>query len=353
MIAFLVAYSLYEHIRQRLDFYRALGAKIVGYHQLINPKAEVYLAGRRFEIFTSGPKGLHSLKIKTQVEPLGYLSLRKRDFLDRLTFQKDYEGLSLECEDEEWAYKLLGQGEFKSLMARLFSEAGADFLEIRGREVLAGWYIKGSPRGVGEDRVAEGLEVLKRMSETLKGFPSAQIYKANLRDWMSFRLPLIVGALGTASGVAGGFYRYKPLCLAEMLLVGLLVLSPFVFLYLTLSLLLAGHGTTKQGLALKTLFFCLVSSFFLSLFFLPYVNGRFDSSEPVQKLDRVASKQRGFRHGPRVVLEDFHRRRWLCEGFTVSEEFYRKVYKGAEVEYWTKRGLLGVEWLYRGLRLAE
>ncbi|MCS6957443.1 MAG: hypothetical protein RMK75_03175 [Aquificaceae bacterium] len=349
----LLAYAIHEHIRQRLDFYRALGARITGYHQLINPKAEIYLEGLRFEIFTSGPRGLHSLKVKTQVEPLAYLSLRKRDFLDRLTFQKSYEGLSLDYEDEKWAHKLLEHGEFKNLIMKLFVEARVDFLEIRNREVLAGWYVKNSLKSMDEDKVTKALEILKDVLETLRSFPSAELYKANLRDWMSLKLPLIFGALGTVFGVAGGFYKYKPVCLVEMLLVGFVVLSPLFSLYLALSVFLVGHGTTKQRVVLKTLFYCLISCFFLSLFFLPYVNGRLDSSEPVQKLDRIESKERGFRHGPRVILEEFHKQKPLCEGFTVSEDFYKGAYRGAKVEYWIKKGFLGVEWLYEGLKIVE
>ncbi|MEN3039865.1 MAG: hypothetical protein ABDI07_12105, partial [Candidatus Kryptonium sp.] len=146
---------------------------------------------------------------------------------------------------------------------------------------------------------------------------------------------------------------YSPVCLTEMLFVGFKVLFPFLLLYLILSVLLVGHGTTKQKVLLETLFYCILSCFFLSLFFLTYVNGRLDSSEPVQKLDRIESKYRSYKRGPRITLEELHQDKPLCPGFNVSEEFYERAYKGAKVEYWIKEGFLGVEWLYKGLRLVE
>lgn len=57
--------------------------------------------------------------------------------------------------------------------------------------------------------------------------------------------------------------------------------------------------------------------------------------------------------GHRIVLEGLHSERKLCDSFGVSEEFYYAVSEGDKVEYATKKGLLGVEWFYKKLRLVN
>lgn len=63
-------------------------------------------------------------------------------------------------------------------------------------------------------------------------------------------------------------------------------------------------------------------------------------------------KYSGLKRKHRILLEELHKDLW-CDSMKVSKEFYLRVEKGSEVEYVTKRGYLGVKWLYHGLRIIE
>ncbi|MFN3471975.1 MAG: hypothetical protein ACK4ZR_05185, partial [Aquificaceae bacterium] len=337
----------------RLDYYESLGARVVGYRYLINPVARLSYENMDIMLLTEGPRGMHSLVVQVPVDTLGYIRLRKSGFLDKVFFQKRYKNLALEYEDEAWFNKLFAVAEFKNLLDRLFEEFGISWLEIKGNLIRIGWYIKKSSEEVEDKRLFGAVDVLKDLQNLLKGVAPSENYKEDLRIWLTFKLPIVLTILLSIIGILGGFYKYHPTCVLNMLFTGFKVLFPFALFYLAFCLFMVGGAAMAQRVLLKSSLVLLLCPFPIALFFLTYINGRFDNSAVEVKRDFVETKYRNYKRGPTLILAEFHKKNPWCEGFRVSKEFYDKVQVGSLVEYKTKRGFLGVEWFYSGLVIVE
>ncbi len=349
-----VGYS--RHRRELFEFYSSLGARHAGNRWLIFPLAELELDGVRIKIYTEGGQGFYALKASVELNPVGYLKIWHGNVLDRALLRKPYlESLFVECEDKDWAEKILNREDFKNWVIELFSLPGVNFLEIKDKTLTLAWHLGGMSRFkkvVKKEDVLPALKILVGISQRMNSMPSAKVYKENLRNWLTLKLPVLTTLFLISVGFAGGFYRYKPLCDHEILLVGFKVLTLIIILYTAFVLLLVGASTLGQRVILKTLFVCLVCTPFISLFFLMWLNGRFDSSKPEVIRDTIARKYYLIRGGHRILLSELHKSRW-CDSLSVSEGFYMKAKVGDKVEYEVKRGFLGVPWLYRGLTLVE
>ncbi|RMH07923.1 MAG: hypothetical protein D6699_01155 [Aquificota bacterium] len=88
------------------------------------------------------------------------------------------------------------------------------------------------------------------------------------------------------------------------------------------------------------------NALFISASFVPSVNGYFDSSQPIKRVEFVRDKYTLLRKGKKRHKIKLTGTR--C-GFSVSKNFYNSVNKGDRVEYYVKRGFLGIEWLYKKL----
>ncbi|MFN3739717.1 MAG: hypothetical protein ACK4TF_03460 [Thermodesulfovibrionales bacterium] len=347
----LVFYALYSYVANRLKYYRSLGARIVGF-RFLNPVASL----GDVLLFTEGSKGMHSLVVEIQTYAFGYIRLRKRDILDKLLFQKAYRGLSIEYEDENWANKLLSLESFVGLVDKLFEDYRVSWIELKGNKLRVGWYIKKGPVETEKEKLLKVIEIVKNLRHISKTFPVSGTYRGALREWITFRIPVALTIILFITGIVGRFYQYTPTCMSNMILTGFKLLFPIVFLYASLSLVLVGGATMGQSVFLKTFFVCFICSFFVILFFLSYINGKFDSSKPKLKRDWVVAKYIGIargRGGPRLVLAKHHKENPWCESFSVSKEFYESLTIGSIVEYQTKEGLFGIEWFYSGLTLVK
>jgi len=329
-----------------------LGARVVGY-RFLSPVATL----GEVLLYTDYKRGGNSLIVELPIKASGYIKLRKRDFLDKLLFQKSYKGLSVEYDDELWANKLFSLKEFVETVDRLFEEYGVDWIELKDNKLRVGWRIgKASPDIIDPEILLEVVEIIKGFKDISKAIPLSQVHREGLRGWLTFKIPIALTIVLSIIGIAGGFYHYKPTCPLNMLLTGYKLLLPFVVLYTGIALVLVGGPTMGQRVILKTLFVSFMCSFFITIFFFTYINGRLDSSKPELKRDWVVRKYIGVARGnsgPRLRLANYHSKNPWCESFKVSREFYESVSMGSLVEYQTKKGLLGVEWFYTGLYLVK
>ncbi|MCS6876339.1 MAG: hypothetical protein RMK35_05655 [Aquificaceae bacterium] len=350
----LLFFALYRYVKDRLEFYSSLGATVVGYNWLINPKAELVFKNLRFKLFTSGPRGSHRLKLTLPIKPCGYLRVRKIDFLDKILQPETYKGFALEYDEEDWAYRLIKIPEFEKLLEELFSNAKVDLVELDCNNLTVSWYIRRSlKKDLSKDRVLNAVELLAQAQEALNQLPLAQVYRENLRNLLTIKIPVLTVITSTMVGLVLGFYKYQPVCYLEAIQTGYKWLLAPAIVYTAFTLFLTGGKTLWKRIVFRVSLFYLFGSLFITTFLLTYVNGRFDQSQAELRWDTISSKYRSSKGGWRVTLYKLHGNRWWCEAFSVSEDFYRMAYEGAEVEYWTKRGFLSIEWLYRGLRLKE
>ncbi|RME09948.1 MAG: hypothetical protein D6804_05170, partial [Aquificota bacterium] len=356
-LLFLLWYFGYgRHRRELFDFYNSIGAKHTGYRWLIFPVAELEADGKKFRLFTEGGRGLYAFKVSLEVQALGYLRLWRGGLLDRILFRRRYmEGIFVEYEDSQWAEKLLGREDFKDMVKKLFDLPGLSSVEIKGKKLILCWHLGGMDRFrkvVSKEAVLEAFKIMADLGKTIDAVPSAEVYRETLRGWLTLKLPIFATILLSIAGFFLGFYRYDHVCDHEILLAGFKILMPIVILYTASVLFLTGGPTLGQRVILKTFFICLVCIPMISLFFLTWVNGYFDRSEPEFKRDTIARKYHLIRGGHRVVLAELHKSKW-CDSFKVSEGFYMRAQVGDRVEYAVKRGFLGVSWLYRKLSLTE
>jgi len=312
-----------------------------------------------FEISTEGLVGNRSLVAETPVETVGYIRIRKRNSLDRLLFQKSYKGLSVEYDDELWANKLFSLKEFVELVDRLFEEHKIDWFELKGNRLRIGRYIKREPTDRDEKRLLSAAETVKKFKPFLNSLPKSQNYREDLRKWLSFKLPVALTLFLSLVGILGGFSKYSPTCMPSMLLTSSKLLSPMIVFYAGFSSWFAGGPAMWQRMFVKTLLVSLVCYFPITIFFLTYINGSLDLSDPELKRDFVEEKQRAGRKGIplsgkyHVVLANYHKEKPCCGTFAVSKDLYEKVSVGSTIEYQTKRGFLGVEWFYTGLSTID
>ncbi len=353
-VLLLLYFSYIRHKKELLEFYSSLGARHVGYKWLFFPLAELDVKGKRVKLYTEGGRGSYALKVSLEIETFGYLKLWRGGFLDKLTLRKPYlDNIFVEYEEKEWAERLLNMEEFKSTIKRLFELPGLTFISIDGRNLTLGWHLGGISRFkkvANKEVILEAIRMMVELSPTLNTIAPSKQYKENLRSWLTLKLPILITVILSTIGIVGGFYRYDPLCTYQILLVGFKILTPINLLYTVLVLLLVGGPTLDQRVFFKTLFVCFVCTPLISLFFLLWVNGRFDRSEPEHRTDTIVKKYHLIRGGYRIALLELHKNRW-CGSFKVSEGFYIKAEVGSKVEYAVKKGFLGVPWLYRKLTL--
>lgn len=294
-VALILFLALYMFVKERLDFYRSMGAEVKGFRWLIHPWAELFVDGQKVKLYTSGLRGMQSLRLSLSVNIRGYISLRRKDFLDRLLLHRTHGGLLLEYEEEAWANRLLNHSGFRRLTERLFSEAQVDLVELRAQKFTAGWFIRRSPKEVGKEKVMKAMNIVRDCQAFLEGLPSSSQCREGLREWLTIRTPLLTIFLLSLLGPLLGFYHYNPLCFVEALLAGYKWLFLPFLLYTTLALFVLGGGTMWRRVLVRLLFFYFAGSPFITLFFLTYINGRFDPSRPETRRDRIESLSVSFK----------------------------------------------------------
>ncbi|MEZ0361641.1 MAG: hypothetical protein ABWK04_07110 [Hydrogenobacter sp.] len=293
------------------------------------------------------------IKLEKDIKQRAFLRIKRRDLFDRILMQETYKGLSVEYEDEAWANRLFSHRDFDGVVEEIFYNLGAYSLEIREGKVSISFSFKKSPFEVEKERVLGATQVIKELINLINKLPEPNHYKDNLRSLLTLKLPIAITVLLSLIGIVGGFYKYDTLCHIEIFILGSKLLFPIALLYVGISTLLVGGKSLVQRVILKTAFVCFVCSFFISLFFLTYINGKFDTSEPQRKEDRIRSVYWHVKYGPKLLLDGLHSEKKWCDSFNISEDFYERAEPGDKVEYYTKRGFLGVEWLYRGIRLIK
>lgn len=352
LLAGLLIYNLIKFWQDRTDFFKSLGAHQISVHQVINPKGVLEYQGLQVEVFTGDYKGKRlTVRIKTNLT--SFLTLRKRNFFDKITGQLSYLDLAVEYEDKVWFDRLTNHKLFRDLLQRLLDEASIDRLELRKNSASISWNIKRTPFEVGTEKVFKALSLLKDMVHILSTLPNSRINCEERRQLLLYKIPIVLTVSACLVGVAGKFYHYMPLCPLEIIFFGYSSMTPFVLLYIGFILFFAGGYGLRQRILGTGLIVWLLCVLFISLFFLSYINGKLDTSPPQIKKDRVEHKYYSPKRGHKIVLSNLHRERKLCDSLSVSEEFYQRVQIGDYVQYSTKRGFLGVEWLYRKLRITS
>lgn len=344
-----IVYGIYSSISSTLNYYKSLGARVVGY-RFLSPVATL----GEVLLYTDYKRGGNSLIVELPIKASGYIKLRKRDFLDKLLFQKSYKGLSVEYDDELWANKLFSLKEFVELVDRLFEEHKIDWFELKGNRLRIGRYIKREPTDRDEKRLLSAAETVKKFKPFLNSLPKSQNYREDLRKWLSFKLPVALTLFLSLVGILGGFSKYSPTCMPSMLLTSSKLLFPMIVFYAGFSSWFAGGPAMWQKMFLKTLLVSLVCYFPITIFFLTYINGSLDLSDPELKRDFVEEKYKTRRKVSYIlVLANYHKEKPCCGTFAVSKDLYEKVSVGSTIEYQTKRGFLGVEWFYTGLSTID
>ena len=340
--------------RETFEFYKSLGAEPKGYRHLIYPMAELNHGNERIILSRGRRYGGFIFIASIDIPFSGLLSLWKGGFLDALFHKRRYDGLFLEYEDAGWAWNLLRDETFKEEVLKLFESFRISFLEIKGGSIVIGFGIgRGKlEKYLNKQDLIEALNSLVQLKKILEKYPYYGSSKEKLREWLTWKLPILITLSLILVGVLGGFYEYEPTCYSDLMLTGGKLLSVPVILYVVFTAFLVGGEALYLRVILKTFLVLFVCSFFISLFFVSYINGRFDSSQPEIREDRIKEKYHTLKQGYRVTLEEYHKNKW-CDSFRISEEFYKKANVGDKVDYVVKRGYLGIEWWYKGLRLKK
>ncbi len=341
--------------RETFEFYKSLGAEPKGYRRLIYPMAELSYGNERIILSRGRRYGGYIFTASIDMPFSGLLRLWKGGFLDALFHKRRYDGLFLEYEDAGWAWNLLRDETFKEEVLKLFESHRIVLLEIKGGSIVIGFGIgRGKlEKYLNKQDLIEALNSLVQLKKILEKYPYYGSSKEKLREWLTWKLPILITLSLILVGALGGFYDYKPMCFLDLMLTGGKLLSFPVILYVVFTALLVGGEALYSRVILKTFSVLFVCSLFISLIFVSYINGRFDSSQPEIREDRIKEKYRTLKQGYRVTLEEYHKNKWWCDSFIVSEEFYKKANVGDKVDYVVKRGYLGVEWWYEGLGLKK
>lgn len=322
-------------------------------------KAELHYGNTKAKLWTSGLRGNFKLNIGVPLKFSGFLVLRKSDFFDKLFFQKTIDELAVIYEDPKWASKILYLKDFRIAINELFNKTNIYSLAIKDKELIISWKsVRWSNIFIEREIINDALQVVIKIINSLTGIPST-IVKEPIRKWLIYKIPLILSGVLVITGILGKFYYYNPVCQSELIIKGYKLVFPLVLGYITFVILLtARNRTLLPGTLGSTLLMWVICSLFINLFFISYINGRFDTSTPTLKRDYIKRKYIGYTKwssGPRIVLSEFSREKpWWCDkSFRVSKEFYEKAKSGDRVEYATGKGFLGIEWFYSGFRIVE
>jgi hypothetical protein len=276
----------------------------------------------------------------------GFLRTRRKDWLDSLFLKKpSWQGLMAEAYDKPWSDELLKQ--LGSQILQLFTNhEKLQKFEIKDSRLRIELGVK-HPLDLPQKELQELLKTLQQIKNSLDYMPPPNIQnKEALVSLLSVRLPVIFGAFLCLFGVILNPFAYDPICTSDLFKVGFKLSFSFGILY-TVFLFLILAGTPSLHRALSKFFYLLVFlSIFISVSFVPSVNGYFDSSQPIKRGGFVEEKYIQVRKG-----KEHHKIKLTgtpCD-FSVSEDFYNSVNKGDRVEYYVKRGFLGIEWFYRKL----
>lgn len=357
IIGLIIVFVAYNRlIKKYVDFFKKLGCQRISYLKF--PYIEAYLEkdGFTLKLGISGYRSNFSLFISLPLEFKGFLRLRKAGVLEKLwanPFFKE-EGLLFEYDDENWFKQIIHRDNLKEELSKTFIQNNLKTLTLKEGEIKLEWYIRRGPWEVSEESIESAIKDITILKNLVAQLPYSSIgdAKEKRRSFFSIYFPVLITLTLVTIGVLGGFYKYKPLCIFEAAVKGFLILAPFVIAYSLAIMLWYGGRNTKCKSFVRSLFVGFICSIFINLFFLTYVNGKFDHSSPKRYTDHVSKKYRSSKRGYRVELADFSRDKLWCD-FNVSKNFYQTVNIGTKVEFWSKEGFLGIEWLYSGLRISE
>lgn len=300
-------------------------------------------------IYTSGVKGSYRLNISLKTEIYGFLRLWRPDFLDRLIAKKTKNGYAIECEDFNWASRIISHLNIEDL----FKKTDINCIQIDKRNLVFSWLLKRNIREVKKESSFNAIEELYELSLKINNIPSSSVNRENLRSFFSIKMPLFITALLTLTGVFGRFWLYKPQCILEIVFLGIKLYAVLFIVYVITIILIAGNLTFLPRIMFNTFVVFIISCGFVTLFFLTFLNGALDASEPVLVRDKVSFKYRNIKKGEVIILENLNKRKKYCGELTVSKNFYENVKVGDTIEYEIKKGRLGVEWIYSSLKLVK
>ena len=126
----------------------------------------------------------------------------------------------MEYEDKDWAEKILNREDFKNWVIELFSLPALNSFEIKNKRLTLSWHLGGMSRFkkvVKKEDVLSALKILVGISQRINSMPSAKVYKEDLRNWLTLKLPVSTTLFLITVGFAGGFYRSKPCWLLKTL----------------------------------------------------------------------------------------------------------------------------------------
>lgn len=310
-------------------------------------RAEGTFNGTLIKVGTAGTKHNYRLYLETPTHNRGFLRLRRKDWLDSLFLKKpSWQYLMVEVYDPVWGGELLKQ--LGSQILQLFADhKKLQKFELKDGKLRIELGVK-NPWDIPHEELQELLRVLLQIREVFDYAPHPTVEsKEALVSLLSMKLPALFGTSLCLFGVILNPFAYDPVCIDDLFEAGFKLSLSFGILYaMFLILMLAGAPSLHR--AVVGFFSLLVILFiFISVTFVPSVNGYFDSSQPVKRTDLVVKKYIEVRKGRKhykIKLAGTP-----CDQ-SVSENFYNSVNEGDRLEYFVKRGFLGIEWFYRKLR---
>ncbi len=347
LVIFLFAY--HKSFREARNYLLELGA--VNFKALFFPylSAELMWNGLRVKIWVSGLRRNFKLYVSFPSKIEGYLRLWTPDLFDRILGSKLENSFAQEFEDSLWVKRVLNKINLKSI-EKFFKDTGIHSFEIRKGELRCSWQIKKKISQIDKANIYNALNQLKEFDSLLIEVPKSTD-REGLRCWLSLKVPLLLTALFLFLALIGNFWKYLVLCTLDLLYLGLKIFGFLYLLYLTLIIFFVANRSFFPRIFLNTTLSFMVFYFITSLFFLSFINGKFDTSTPEVKKDIIASKYIHPKRGKEIILKELHGRKRYCEPLKVSDSFYKRAKIGDKVEYETKTGFLGVEWKCSSIRL--
>lgn len=352
--------SIRNHWQKSVRFYRSLGAREIRprFFSLppFHPVGWLDLGDIRGEIYTEGPKGHHLLTLKIPTGVAGFLIFQKRNLWNGMFLEEIQEGIGAQYEDRAWVKRILNHRNAGEILQKLFREGGVESIRIANHGLKVSWKIQGHPGIREREKIERSLPLLKEFLGTLSEQPGSSDTEP-MRNLVTLRIPVFATLILSSIGVLGGFYKYQPLCFLDILGAGYRILFFPALLYVFAAMMLTGghHPRLALRVFVQSLVAWLLAIPFLSLFFLMFVNGKFDTSPPEFRDDRVVEKYISYNRGSKIhniVLAKGPHTPW-CPSFQVSENLYRQVQPGDRVEYAVKRGFLKVPWWHQKLRVVR
>ncbi|MCX8042283.1 MAG: hypothetical protein N3A56_07335 [Thermodesulfobacteriaceae bacterium] len=357
ILGFIVILFFFFKQRKKFEiYYQSLGGKDISTWTFPYTKAYLEKDGIVLKLGTSGYRANFYLYLSIPLRIRGFLLIRKASFLEKFWAEPLFlkEKLLAEYDDENWFKNIINKTEIKESFLQTFNKYQLKGILIKDGELRFEWNIKQGPWEISKETILSSITELSILSNWLDRIPSSSIgYNIEkLRNLLGVKLPIGITLFLFGIGIVGGFYNYQPLCLLEALWIGLKITLPVVLTYIGLISFFIGRKNLFWRLFWKSFMVMGIGSFFISLFFLTLVNGIFDTSLPQKHIDFIEKKYRSIKHGYRIQLKNYHQNKFWCD-FSVSKEFYNQVSQGQKVEFWSKKGFLGIEWLYLGLKIVK